>query len=147
MSDDVPGDLKPRPDPTLLTTEQLNREIGHLKELLNLRFELIERQRLESKDDNQKALDAALTAAKDSVSSLALASELGRNVLTGAVDDLRNRVVAVESKALGASITRDEAMDQRSDSRGTIALVVAGASVLLTLIITIVNEVVVHMGH
>jgi hypothetical protein len=139
--------VKPDPDPTLITTENMLREIAHLKELLNLRFELIERQRLESKEDNQKALDAALSAAQDSVASLALTSTLGRDVLTKSVDDLKNRIVAVESKALGASLTRDEAMDQRSDSRGTIALVVAGASVLLTLIITIVNEVVVHMGH
>lgn len=144
MSD---GLMKPDPDPTILTTESLLREIGHLKELLSLRFELIERQRLESKSDNQKALDTALRAAQDSVASLALTSTLGRDVLTKAVDDLKNRVVVAESTALGASMNRSESLDKREDSRGTIALVVAGASVLLTLVITIVNEIVVHMGH
>jgi hypothetical protein len=147
MADDDMRGSTPRPDPTLLTTDQLIREISHLKELINLRFELIERQRIEQKEDAGKALDAALLTAKDSVSSLAAASELQRSVMTTVMDDLKSRVVAVESQALGASLTRAESLDTKADSRGTMALFVAGASVLLTLIITIVNEIVVHMGH
>jgi hypothetical protein len=145
--DDLLRDLKPRPDPTLLTTEQLNREIAHLKELIHLRFDLIESRRLESKEDNQKALDAALLAAKESVASLGAAYDLAQGVQTSAIGELKDRMTTVESKALGAALTRDEVIDQRADSRATIALVVAGVSVVLTLVIAIVNEVVVHMGR
>jgi hypothetical protein len=134
---------RPDPDPTLITTENMLREIAHLKELLNLRFELIERQRLESKEDSSIALGAALTTAKESVASLATAAELERGLLTKAVDELRDRITAVEAKALGASSTRAESIDQRADSNGRIALIVAGA----TFLVMVVNEVVVHIGH
>jgi hypothetical protein len=137
----------PRPDPTVLTTDQLIREIAHLKELMGLHFELIEEQRVESKIDNAKALDAALLAAKESVNSLAATYEVGHTTLIAALDETKNRLTTLEARELGKNQVTSTTLAKRDDMRGTIALVVAGASVLLTLIITIVNEVVVHMGH
>jgi hypothetical protein len=54
----------------------------------------------------------------------------------------------------GMDVRRDASMEGsasglagRNESRGTWALVIAGVSVLLTLILTILNAVVVHIGH
>jgi hypothetical protein len=83
---------RPVPDPTVLTTAQLQREIagvdqkiGALKELtesdlegleavvaekfntVDTQFALIERQRVEQKTDSGEALAAALAAAKEAV--------------------------------------------------------------------------------
>lgn len=44
-------DIRPRPDPTSLTTLQLDREITHLKELMG-----------KDRDSQQKALEVALAA-------------------------------------------------------------------------------------
>jgi hypothetical protein len=109
VADDT-GNWTPRPDPTLLTTEQLVREISHLKDLQNLRFELIERQRLESKEDNQKALDAALLAAKDSVSSLAATYQTGNTVLITALDEVKTRLTTIESRDVGKKETTTSMM-------------------------------------
>lgn len=43
-------DTRPRPDPTLLTTQQLDREIAHLKELM-----------IRDQEAQQEALEVALT--------------------------------------------------------------------------------------
>jgi len=42
-------DIRPRPDPTVLTTAQLDREIGHLKALMN-----------KDRENQQQALEVAL---------------------------------------------------------------------------------------
>lgn len=92
MADMEAGDLKPRPDPTLLTTEALMREVqalrrdlaairefvlsevGHIGELTNTKFEAVQREfnaiasrTAEQKSDTSKALDAALLSARDAV--------------------------------------------------------------------------------
>lgn len=83
-------DFTPVPDPTLLTTQQLLRELSWLREYIeekiatadmkiaghflidaerfskiDLQFSTIEAQRLEQKKDTQEALTAALTAQKE----------------------------------------------------------------------------------
>jgi hypothetical protein len=133
VATDDTGNWTPRPDPTLLTTEQLNREIGHLKDLQNLRFELIERQRLESKEDNQKALDAALLAAKDSVSSLAATYQTGNTVLITALDEMKTRLTTIESRDIG----------KKETSTSLIAWVGLGSS-LVYIIATIVLALILH---
>jgi hypothetical protein len=95
---------RPVPDPTLLTTEALLREIKGLRELMELKidswssgmqsqillfreistvkfskveqqFELVERQRVEQKSDTKQAVDAALTAQKEAVKEQTIASD------------------------------------------------------------------------
>ena len=51
MEPDDNRDIRPRPDPTALTTIQLDREIGHLKELMD-----------RNRESQQQALTVALTA-------------------------------------------------------------------------------------
>lgn len=102
---EVSWDRRPVPDPTLLTTQQLEREISGLRALLEQRieerhelyqaelaglsrvnaekfskveqqFELVERQRVEQKADTKTAVDAALSAQKEAVKEQTTASGL-----------------------------------------------------------------------
>src|SRR6185437_5456113 len=83
----------PVPDPTLLTTENLRREILGLRELVETKiealkeltfeklakveqeFDLVERQSVEQNKDTKDAVDAALTAQKEAVKEQTTASE------------------------------------------------------------------------
>jgi transcriptional regulator NrdR family protein len=87
------GDSRPVPDPTALTTEQLHREIGalrefvlgeiqHVREISQVKFAAVEREfatvaerTAEQKTDTKDALDAALRAAKDAVALQTVASD------------------------------------------------------------------------
>ncbi len=84
---------RPLVDPTVLTTEQLLREIARLERLMETQisglrdligekfisvetqFALIERQRVEQKKDTKDAVDAALAAAKEAVKEQTTASD------------------------------------------------------------------------
>jgi cobalamin biosynthesis Mg chelatase CobN len=86
-------DRRPVPDPTVLTTQALYREVAALQELVEQQitaqrevinqqfykveqqFELVERQRVEQKKDTKDAVDAALTAQKEAVREQTSASE------------------------------------------------------------------------
>jgi biotin operon repressor len=93
-SRDLPqDDRRPVPDPTVLTTQALYREVSALQELIEQsikgtrevidqqfykveqQFELVERQRVEQKKDTKDAVDAALTAQKEAVREQTSASE------------------------------------------------------------------------
>jgi hypothetical protein len=74
---------RPVPDPTILTTEQLLREVEHVRELLEAKIDglhrfvterftsvsghltMVEQQRVEQKRDTATSLDAALRAQKE----------------------------------------------------------------------------------
>jgi anti-sigma-K factor RskA len=140
-------DSRPTPDPTILTTAQLDREIAHLKELNNLHLELIERQRVESKADNQRELNAALVAAKENVNSFKETYDTGHSSMLVSIDALRQRVTALESAALGYNATRTDQRHARNEGRDNLALWIAVASVILTVALTIMNAWVVHVGH
>lgn len=84
---------RPVPDPTILTTEQLHREIAalrefvlgeirHVGEITNQQFRAVDEQfyavserTKEQKEDGRLALDAAFTSAKDAVALQTEASE------------------------------------------------------------------------
>jgi hypothetical protein len=114
------------PDPTLLTTEALQREVNNLKEIIkntdiatreimNEKFHSVdqqfvsaERARIEQKADTKAAVDAALIAQKEAVREQTLASEKAiakSEVSTNSkleesdkrVDDLKTRVGTIES--------------------------------------------------
>jgi hypothetical protein len=93
VSGDPQENSRPVPDPTILTTEQLLREISALKDLVESwidgleqvnaekmrsvwsQFETVERQRIEQKADTKAAVDAALAAQQDAVREQTIASE------------------------------------------------------------------------
>lgn len=84
---------RPVPDPTTLTTEQLLREVAGVREVIETKFDfldkllmekfhsveekfdLVEKQRVEQKTDTKSAVDAALIAQKESVREQTIASE------------------------------------------------------------------------
>jgi hypothetical protein len=134
---DTPRGSTPIPDPTLLTTEALHREVLRLQELLEtfirgknevteekfasikVQMDLIERQRVEQKQDTKAAVDAALAAAKEAVKEQTTASEraiaksetattksidqLGDKFDT-AVDGLRREIGDVKERVTAAEI-------------------------------------------
>lgn len=129
--------VEARPDPSLLTTEQLLRETQSLKELvgsqlegmegvfverfesINTQFQLIERQRVEQKTDTSDAVSAALAAAKeavtkneeqtkDALSALQATLTTAIGGLETQLNDLKDRVTKVESTRQGAAEQRTE---------------------------------------
>lgn len=100
----------PVPDPTFLTTQNLRREVQGLQELIALRIEglssimeekfravdqqlaLVERGRVEQKEDTKAAVDAAFTAQKEAVkeqtTAFATATGKSETAIFKAVDQL-----------------------------------------------------------
>lgn len=95
------GDRIPIPDPTALTTEALHREISHVRELYDVQFLLIERQRVESKVDAEKALTAAMTAAEKARSLEAQNTKAAIDLLTIGLTDMRALVGAIVANKAG----------------------------------------------
>jgi len=167
MSNQMPEDRgsRPVPDPTVLTTEQLDRAITSLKDVLetrlggmeevtdekfisvNERFALVERQRVEQKEDTKAAVDAAFSAAKEAVREQTNASQqsIGKsenatkeqlNQLTTtfttaiagvqtSIDDLKERVGRIESIRQGASERKEEGRATISSSTQLVGAVIA----------------------
>jgi len=134
---------------------------------VRLQFDLMEQYRVEQKHDTQAAVDAALAAAKEAVQQQTIASDRSitksetatseqlkqMNVTTSTaiqginliIDDVKERISRMESFQVGARSSITEGRDVRADSRGTIAIMVAVASVFLTLVLTIVTGI--HLTH
>lgn len=128
---------RPVPDPTILTTDALRREIAGLEKLIDTRLNGIEalndekfrsiqhqldeadKQRLEQKGDTKAAVDAALTAQKEAITKTEASTadqiaQLNRTVdtkvegLERSHSDLKDRVTVVESIKLGATEVKTE---------------------------------------
>lgn len=154
---------RPVPDPTLLTTEQLLREVAALRREIDLQlelrrgitdekfitvdtqFELIERQRVEQKKDGKEALDAALAAAKEAVTKNEVATneQLRQQAATfdaafvavrESLDDVKERVTKIESLTAGAG-------QRSSELRSSIGLYILLASVIVSVVVFISNVV------
>ena len=115
------ADWKPSPDPTVLTTVQIDEKIEALRKLMDERFSGIQvqfRERDTRVTENailiKSALDAALQAAKESVSvsgtattklldAIALTVTTLGNSLSSTINDLKDRVGAIEGRSGGMS--------------------------------------------
>lgn len=137
-----------RPDPTVLTTEQMLLAVANLEKLVSAwrhadadrdterfssiktQLELIERQRVEQKNDTKAAVDAALSAAKEAVREQTTASQLATNKtetsfaeqllrqeatftvaisgVTSSINDIKERISRMESFRQGGQDTRQE---------------------------------------
>jgi hypothetical protein len=115
------GDSRPVPDPTVLTTEQLHREIAALSELTSYRLagqkELVEEQFRTvhvAMEDAKEAVGFALTAAKESQakSEASFTKQIDQmGLLIGAatqgnsdkIDDIKDRITAIEGRTKGAT--------------------------------------------
>jgi len=113
----------PIPDPTLLTTEALTREIAGLKELLfqkidaqrdvqNEKFTAIQTQFKErdtrsdqTAKDNKSAIDAAFNAAKEAVSKSEGTTVKQIDQFDGKINDVKDRLTRIEGKGAGISLS------------------------------------------
>ncbi len=114
--------VKPDPDPTTLTTEQMLREVSNLDALVSSRMtglrELIEsqltraeRQRVEQKADTKVAVDAALLAAKEAVSAALLAAK----------EAVREQTIASERAIAKSEAATSEQLKQLASTFTTMA--------------------------
>jgi len=146
-----------KPDPTVLTTEalhreveQMHRELAALRELLEVKmaernravdqlFALVEDRRVEQKQDVGRNVDAALAAAKEAVAKTetSTAKQLEQlqetfatalRAVTSAVDELKDRVGAVESSIVGLAQNK---LGGKETLSGVYALVAFLAAVLV----------------
>ena len=144
---------RPVPDPTELTTRQLHREIGILQEIIETRlgsidelmdekfkgvestFALIERQRVESKDDSTKALEAALVAQKDAVKKTE--DQTGKQIdsfvnrFGTVLDDVRSEIAVVNGRITVIEAIKIGGNEVRTESRLTVGVVIAAVSVIV----------------
>ena len=157
------GGSRPVPDPTVLTTDALRREIAGLEKLIDTKLEYSEElshqrfksiqhqldsadaQRLEQKADTKAAVDAALAAQKEAItktesSTAAQIASLNQTLdtkvegLAGGISDLKDRVTIVESVKLGAN-------EQRVENRAVTGTQVAAVGLVITIIVVILNVV------
>jgi len=154
---------RPDPDPTVLTTENLQREIVGVKDLIerainslaaltaeqfkgvHRELELVEARRVELKSDSGTTLAAALAAAKEAVGKtetnfaeqlkqLGVLAATEREAANKALVDLKERVQAIESTKLG----NQEAVNTRQASNSAIY---AGIGAVVTLILALIAVV------
>lgn len=152
----TPRGSTPVPDPTILTTEALNREISNVRELLkqdieslgalveekfrsvDKQFELIENQRVEQKTDTKAAVVDALAAAKEIVreqsanfkeqlTQITLTFSTALAGLTKQVDDMKERVAKIEAIKIGGN-----------EAKGSV-YAIAGFVLTLILIVTAIG--------
>jgi phage shock protein A len=96
------GGSRPVPDPTVLTTEALLREVLHLHQLLETRISGMEavmeerkEQRLELKSDAREALADALVSLRREMKLITDNANAQITDLRRSVDELRERVSKV----------------------------------------------------
>lgn len=107
----------PNPDPSLLTTTQLLREVEGLKELMFSKMATIERDHLHEKEltaerfrgvyekftDNKEALDKAFNSSEKAIDKTET-TFTNRIVASDArLNDVRDRLTVVESRSVGKS--------------------------------------------
>ena len=116
---DQQQDIRPVPDPTVLTTaasvrlEEMIRtlikaEITHQRELFNMQFKMLDARTAEQKKDTKDALDAALAAAKEQVASQNINFEKS---ITKSDTAFTERVKAVETLLSTSTKSSDDKID------------------------------------
>lgn len=104
--------LVPVPDPTVLTTAQLLRENDALRELLGTRIDALRDLHQEKFSgiqqqfiDSQKAIDAALQAAKQAVEKSELSATKQIDAINDKVQDLKDRIGNTEGRSKGIGVS------------------------------------------
>jgi hypothetical protein len=106
-------DSRPTADPTILTTEALQREIDHLSKLTDEKFR-----------GRDVALVAALAAADRAVGKTETMFAKQIEGQDDKVDDLRDRVKAMEGRSQGVGLSSGVVVQ-------AITIAIAGAAVLI----------------
>jgi len=159
----APDDRRPVPDPTVLTTQALYREVSALQELIEQsirgtrevidqqfykveqQFELIERQRVESKADARAALEAAFAASKEAtnkseesftkqIDQLANSFADTQAAQQARVDELKERITDVDRKAEAPAQQKLGAKDDRTSFYSGVSVLVSVVFLLISFI-------------
>jgi hypothetical protein len=159
---------RPVPDPTLLTTEGIQREVTHLRELLEAKLSRIEdlcdrdfssvhdklriaeEQRKEQKVDTKEAILAALEAQEKAAqkSENAISKQLeqmgstfnaGISNLSDGVNDVKDRVTRMEAVKLGVS-------EQRVEGRTATAGFYAAIGIAVTVVLAVLSVIAFTQG-
>lgn len=120
---------RPTPDPTVLTTEQLLREIAGIEALFDAKLaaeikpiltelHLVELHRVEQKSDTKAAVDAALTAQKEAVKEQTTASERAQLKSETATGEQLRQLTVTFNTTIAALNSRIDELKERLD-RGT----------------------------
>jgi multidrug efflux pump subunit AcrA (membrane-fusion protein) len=158
--------IRPVPDPTVLTTEASNRlegmlrnlivtEIAHQRELFTIQLLDLKERTAEQKTDVKDALNAALAAAKEQVTTQNLsfeksiiksetataerirALETVQQVSTSATEakiaDIKDRVVAIEAIKLGNTEGAATIHQGGVDSRAMLTVIIGAALACIAL--------------
>ena len=110
MADDV----RPDPDPTRLTTDQLRREIISLRELLEAKLDAeisLTAQKFQGVQvqfsENRLAVNAAFQASEKAGAKSEQLMQQGLNANSSQIDDLKSRVGLVEGRREGSGQSTD----------------------------------------
>jgi hypothetical protein len=163
-----PSDTRPIPDPTLLTTEALNREIAALRDLLygeirhrgqltdeqfrsvDVKFDAIEQRTAEQKTDTKEAVSAALAAAKDAVALQTQASERSQSKSEAAITKQIDAIYVIldrQSQAMNEKIedlkTRLDRIEGKTQgtqlSMGLVFGAVGALAAIVTIVVVVAN--------
>jgi hypothetical protein len=146
----MPGG-KPDPDPTLLTTQALLREIASIKELFDARLKSIDEKvahlkELEQKDinmieiqfrerdtrteqtakGNKEAIDAAFAAAKEGVGKQEVLFTKQIDAMNDKIEDVKTRFIANEGHSIG-----------RTEGTSNIGAMAVGAAFIISTLVSV----------
>lgn len=157
VGDERQEDQRPRPDPTILTTEALHREIGHLREHVDQKFEShgqLDGEKLARIEqrfrDRELLVSAEFAASKEAVvNALASSKEAvakSEDMFRGQIAELRrtadatNRSLEKEIGAIKDRVTIIEALDRGEEKKA------AGISSTTALAISVLVVVISAIG-
>jgi hypothetical protein len=116
------GDRRPVPDPTLLTTQQLYREIGSLRELIESRLDgndkaIVVLQQIASSQPTPGIVMAAVASLKEHVDTTRQSANLLRDEKFAAVQtQFRERDTRTEQSAAATKIAVDAALQAAKEA-------------------------------
>jgi hypothetical protein len=127
--------------------ERYQRAHDELWQMTNLAIEKLGRQVDDKFVAAEKLYYQQLAASDRAINKSEAATAEQLRLLSQPISDLKDRVGAIEAMRLGAAENRGEVRAQKDDSRGNIAIWIAAASVVLTIVLLILENSMKITGH
>jgi hypothetical protein len=135
----------PVPDPSLLTTAALFREIGHVRELYDTRLEQLDLRLQQRFEAQSKALDAALESANAKTEALAdkidelrsfQFSSLGR---AAAAPTTSTQIAAIADRVDSLATSRDASQGRSVSNNQFLGYLIGGSGAVIGLVLFILQ--------
>jgi hypothetical protein len=154
MPDRIITGGKPDPDPTLLTTQALLREIASIKELFESKLEAVSHlkelfikdiERIETQfrerdvradlmsEANKEALVAAFAASKEGIGEQKVLFTKQIDAMNDKIEDVKTRFVANEGQSKG-----------KTEGIGQIGAIALGVSFVISAVVSVIGFVINH---